>query len=298
MPEQVLTTPEPSPGGDLPPPIIDGDGAAPSPPEDDSTPEQKELAREQGWRDQGEYDGTPDKFVGAKEYLDRAEHILPILRSRERESKAEVQRLRTEMENLKKDSQQQIEFANARAKRELTEKYEGLKKQRAQAVSDGDGVEFDRLDGEMQQILRESQPKKTEVPPDPQHSPELKAAAKDFESRNNWFEKDARKTRLTMVTAQDLIEKRPELKNNPTFFGELEKELRAVYPEIFGNQRRAAVDPMVEGDSRPAGARSVKKGFRDLPKDAQEAAARQVKNGLCKTTQEYVDIYFETYGDA
>jgi len=292
MPEQVLTTPEAPSAGDLIP-IFAVEESAPA---DDSTLEQKQAAREQGWRDSDEYEGVPEKFVGAKEYLDRAEHILPILRSRERESKAEVARLRKEMEDLRKDSQQQIEFANARAKRELTDKYDGLKKQRAQAVTDGDGAEFDRIDGEMQQILRDSQPKKVEVPPD-EHPPELKAASEEFLRRNDWFQKDERKNRMAVIMAQEIIAKRPDLKNNPEFFPELERQLRKEYPEMFGNPRRVAVDPMVEGDSRSTGVRSVKKGFRDLPKDAQEAATRQVKNGFCKTTQEYADIYFETYGE-
>jgi hypothetical protein len=294
MPEQALTTPE-TPPVEAPPPIV-AEGEEGSTPADDSTPEQKEQAREQGWRDLDEYQGQPDKFVSAKEYLDRADHILPILRSRERESKAEISRLRQEMEDLRRDSKQAVEMANARARKEVADRYEALKTQRAQAVTDGDGAEFNRLDGEMRELLREAEPKKADVPPD-NHPPELKAASTAFLDRNKWFNEDPRKNRMAVIMSQEIIAKQPHLKNNPEFFPELERQLRKEYPEMFGNPKRAAVDPMVEGDARPAGTRSVKKGFRDLPKDAQDAARRQVKNGFCKTEQEYADIYFETYGE-
>jgi len=296
MLEQVLTTPETPP--EVPPQgeIPAGD-AGKTTPEDDSTPEQKEAARGQGWRDVDEFDGEPTKFVGAKEYLDRAEKILPILRAREREGKAEVERLRQEIADLKKDSQEQIKFADTRARKELQERYDVLKVKRAQAVSDGDGAEFDRIDSQMNELTREAQPKKVEVPPDA-HPPALKAASEAFLERNKWFQTDERKNRMAVVMSQEILAKRPDLKNNPEFFPELEKQLRKEYPEMFGNTRRAAVDPMVDGDTRPAAQRTNgKKGYRDLPKDAQEAAKRQVKNGLCKSEQDYADNYFSTYGD-
>jgi hypothetical protein len=116
--------------------------------------------------------------------------------------------------------------------------------------------------------------------------------------RNKWFKEDERKNRLAFVVSQDIISKRPDLKNNPAFFPELEKRLRSDYPEIFGNQRRAAADSMVEGESRPSGTRvNGKHSLRDLPKEAQEAARRQVKNGMCKSEQDYVDNYFAAYGE-
>jgi hypothetical protein len=294
MLEQVLTAPET-------PPEVPPEGSLPPnedvSPKDDSTPEQREAARAQGWRDTDEYDGEPTKFVGAKEYLDRAEHILPILRARERESRAEAAKLRQDLEDLRKDTQEQIKFADARARKEIQDRYDALKKQRAQAVTDGDGAEFDRIDGEMTALTREAQPKKVEVPPDA-HPPALKAASEAFLERNKWFQTDERKNRMAVVMSQEILAKRPDLKNNPEFFPELERQLRKEYPDMFGNARRAAADPMVEGDSRPTAARANgKKGFRDLPKDAQEAAKRQVKNGLCKNEQEYADNYFSTYGD-
>ena len=299
MAEQALT-PVPAPAEGADPALLNDDagGGSDDSLHDDSSQEEKDQAREQGWRDADEFEGEPDKFISAKEYLDRAEKILPIVRARERESKKEVQALRKEMEDLKRDAQEQITFAQTRARKELQENYDALKKQRAQAVSDGDGEAFDRIDNEMQTLLRDAQPKKVEVPADVV-PPALKTASEQFLDRNKWFQTDERKNRLAVVMAQEIIAKRPDLKNNPEFFPELEKQLKKEYPEQFGNPRRNGMDSMVEGDSRPSGpTKSGKKGFRDLPKDAQEAAKRQVKNGLCKSEQEYADNYFSTYGDA
>jgi hypothetical protein len=296
MAEQVLTNPDKTADGGVA--LLNGSGDVDDGlSSDDVTPEQIEQAREQGWRPEEEYDGPADKFIGAKEYLDRAEHILPIIRSRDRDSRAQISALKAEVENLKKDSLEAVERATANARREFRTQYDDLKKLQAQAVSDGDGEAFARIGGEMEKLVSDSQPKKVEIARD-EHPPALKEAGAAFQSRNTWFEKDERKTRVAMAYAPDFLKSRPDLKGSPQFFPEFEKALRVEYPEVFGNTRRAAADPMVEGDARPAGARQTsKKSFRDLPKDAQEAAKRQVRNNLCKNEQEYVDNYFAAYGE-
>jgi len=300
MPEQVLTNLEPE-GGAPDPNLLPGgngvdDGAAAAP-----SPEQIAKAREQGWRPREEYDGEPTKFVEAAEYLERAEQILPIVRARDRESRERIAQLEADLANVKKDSAQAVEFARVNAKREFDATLTDLRTRRAEAVTNSDGEAFAKIDKEITDLLADAPaaPKTPNVPADPKYPPALVEASDAFIDRNPWFKTDERKNRLAFVVSQELVRKRPELKNNPAVFEEIEKKLKADYPEIFGNQRRAAAEPMVEGEGRPAGARpNGKHTIRDLSKEAQEAARRQVKNGMCKTEQEYVDNWFAAYGEA
>jgi hypothetical protein len=51
--------------------------------EDDSAPEEIEKAKEMGWKAPSDWKGSPPKgkFLKAKEYLERAETVIPIMRS-------------------------------------------------------------------------------------------------------------------------------------------------------------------------------------------------------------------------
>src|SRR5574337_489576 len=58
--------------------------------ENDSERDYESEAKEMGWRPQAQYKGDPEKWVDAQEFVERGEHILPIL-------KANTNKLRSEL---------------------------------------------------------------------------------------------------------------------------------------------------------------------------------------------------------
>ncbi|HDA7249066.1 TPA: hypothetical protein O5T67_002531, partial [Staphylococcus aureus] len=59
---------------------------------DDSPPEDIEKAKAIGWKDPSEWKGAPPKFgfIKAKQYLERAETVIPIMRSENKKLKDDL----------------------------------------------------------------------------------------------------------------------------------------------------------------------------------------------------------------
>jgi hypothetical protein len=78
---------------------------------DDSPPEDIENAKKIGWKDPSEWKGSPPKngFVKAKQYLERAETVIPIMRSENAKLKAELADAKADLKTFKDGTAKTIE---------------------------------------------------------------------------------------------------------------------------------------------------------------------------------------------
>jgi hypothetical protein len=74
--------------------------------EDDSAPDEVEKAKQIGWKAPSDWKGAPPKgkFLKAKEYLERAETVIPIIKSENTKLKAELAEARADLKSFKEET--------------------------------------------------------------------------------------------------------------------------------------------------------------------------------------------------
>jgi len=268
-------------------------------------------AGEMGWRPQEEFKGDPTKWVDAKEFVERGEHILPIL-------KANTSKLRSEL--LTRDQ----ELAKLRASVEASDKAvkvlrkhyeETQEKELKQAKSDllqqlKDAKLLGDVDSEVEILekLQEFNAKPVETKevegakkPVETGEPELSPEFIEWKSENPWFEnakspEDMKRTRKIVRIAYDLRDD-GDTTQGKAFF---EKAV-GILEEREGKGRRVS---KVEGAGSNSGASRGGRLFDRLPKEAKDICHddnnRFVGPGkMFKTVKEWEDHYatiFESEG--
>lgn len=201
-----------------------GEGTPPQDPPKFTEIEQR--AMEMGWRPQEEWDGDPNEFVDAKEYVGRK----PLFDKIQTQSKA-LKETNKALEALKNHYTRVKESEYKRALKTLQE-------QRASAIADGDGETFTRLDGEIKSIEAEAaEMAAVRNTPLVQEQPVEHPAFVAWKNRNQWYATtEYMKSYADQVgarlAAQGMI---PE-----DVLKEVEKAVRKEFPQKFTNPNKAS----------------------------------------------------------
>ena len=252
----------------------------------------EQRASQLGWKPQEQFQGDPDKWISAEEFLDRADHVMPILRENNRKLQSELaaetsarKKLEGAIADMKDSLEAMKEYQSAETLRQVEKARRELLAQLKQAKVDGDVDLEVRLTSELSQVdadLRVAGESKaaeekaagsgTSKGQENRGSaePELPPSFVAWKARNPWYGKDLRKTALANGIAA-------ELRNNPdnahlvhdAFFELLDTELKAE----FGSRGGSKVEGGAGG--RTAGVGSGKKGYAALPADAKAVCDRQ-----------------------
>lgn len=286
------------------------------------SPEQK--ASQLGWKPQEQFQGDPSKWVSAEEFLDRADHVMPILRENNRRLQGELESERKAREKLElalsdmRDSVEAMkEYQTKETERAVKQAREALLTQLRQAKTDGDVDLEVRLTSELSQVdadLRAAEVAKAEEKETaekakgekaPTAKPELDPAFLRWQGRNEWYGKDPRKTAIANGIAMEL---RRDPSNNTligdAFFSSVDKEIADVFERLYGEKGAGA---KVEGGGGGGGSRSQggKKTFASLPADAKETCERQASRmvgpnrafkDMASWQKHYAEQYY-AYGD-
>lgn len=250
-----------------------------------ATDDELALARANGWSGRANWKGDPAKFKTAKDFAAQSAGINVVLK---RELAARDKRHAEELAQVRKDVAEFQEMTRKAAERELNEKVTAIRAKRVQALNDGDGAAFDAAERELDELRRNAAPAPKKPAAETPPNAEEQRAAIDFKSRNTWFETDKRKTNLALAVAQEIRDDSPHLIGKPEqFLPELETRLKRDYPEVFGQKRMTTARTEGGEPSRQA-ARTTKRTFEQLPKDAQAACDRLIKQGIVKKREDYV----------
>jgi len=123
-------------------------------------------ALKMGWKPKEKFTGPEGKWVDAKTYVERGEQILPIVQS-------QLRKTREELAEVRKAAQEWTELQKAAQEREVSEwkaKFEQAVKDKAEAISKGDGeaaVEAEARQEELKANRPETPKKETRAEPDP-----------------------------------------------------------------------------------------------------------------------------------
>lgn len=257
-PTEGLPGDEPAPGDDDAP-VIDAPAT-----DDDALPNPVEtLASEMGWAPKEQFRGNPEDWKPADEFIRAGKDIQRNLSRDLREIKGTVA-------NMSRTSATLLE-------QQLAERDVYWQQQRREAIEAGDVEATDRADEQRQKIMQQLPPVRTEDP-----------AVEEFTQKHaGWFNKNAEATAWAVNRADHYAKQGLSAARQ---LAAVEQDMKGVFPDLFPAQTkqppRVAAPP-----SRTAAAPTRKKGFHDLPAEAQ-AVARDMHDRLGIPVETYVTNYF------
>lgn len=248
--------------------------------------EVEQKAIKMGWTPKEDFKGDPAKWRSAEEFVDRGENMLPIVKARVTAQAKEIEELRAAMKQFG-------EYHTKTEQRAYEKAMADLRQQRADAIAASDGVAFDKVDVQIQEMQREiaDRAKIAEVKPrKAEDDPEYQA----WSSKNTWIS-DPKMERYAIKIGEYLRDE-GETASGYEFLELVAKEVKAKFPEKFENPRRSGAASVEGGVPAP---RKGGKSYADLPADARAACDRMAKNAYsgnekeaAKFKAEYVKNYF------
>lgn len=232
-------------------------------PTPDTTPENKEYspveqrAMEQGWVPQDEWQGEPDDWRPAKEFIDRGELIRSI-----QELKRENRTIKEGVQEFKKHHEQVKALAYKQALADL-------RAEKKKALEDGDADAVVEIDDKIAET-REAQ-RAAENAPQVQVSNEPNQDFVKWEARNGWYRQDRAMKAVADTIANDLYARGE--RDVVKMLAEVDKEVRKAFPAKFENPNRAKA-PAVEGASKGGGRADTSVFMTDMEKEIMNKIIR------------------------
>jgi len=273
-------------------------------------------AMNMGWTPKEKFKGDPAKWIDAETFVERAEHVLPILRADRDRLKRDLLTRDNEIGNLK----QQLGTTNAivkdltvqydeRLKAELTAQRRSLKANLKEAVEDRDvdaemevREQLDQLteaERDAQERAKQNKDKLTApAPTDDDTNPKLSPEFSAWQRDNPWYggssPEDRKRTKAIVRIAEDLRDEGETSKGREFMDLCLEKLEELEQPTQRGQSK------VEGGNPRNIGGGNGQGSYGSLPAEAKRAceefAQDLVGEGkVYKTMKEFQTYYAKTY---
>lgn len=224
-------------------------------------------AMDQGWRPKEEFEGDPDRFIDAPEFLRRGELFSKI----DHQSK-ELKQLRGAIEQFKNHHANVEKSAYDRAIKDL-------KAQRKAALAEGDVDRFDELDNEIEEV-QDARDKFVEQAQRTQAVPTVDPAFTAWVNKNPWYTNDpimsGAADKLGQALAREGLTPLEVLKR-------VETEIKKTFPQKFSNPNRER--PSAVETPAPRGGQN--KSRYSPTEDEKRVGMNFVRAGLYKSIDEY-----------
>jgi hypothetical protein len=237
----------------------------------------EEEARKEGWVPQEEWGRDPDEWKPAKDFVETGEKINGILKKKLSSLESRIQEAEEANRKFGEYHKQTIQQEKQRSKQTIQE----LQTQLARAVSDADGQEYLRLQGELDNAKRAEASL-------PSEEKEWNDMSNRWISQNPWYQSN-QKLSIFADGISDRV--RAEGYTGQAYFSELTRRVQDNFPEEFENKNKERANA-VETSAKPSGSQNnpKKRTYNDLPPDAKKACSQFVKEGFM-TQDEYLKNY-------
>ncbi len=235
-----------------------------------AAPETEAKARAAGWLPEDEFEGNPEDWLTAEEFLAQADGL-----------QAQLQQAQDEIAALKQQLiSRESEFA-----------------QQAQRLQRASEVAIGRLREET--YAGGAQPQAAKAP-----GVTLHPDTRGWLAQNPWFEHDEAMRNVALGIYRDAEARFPDVPESD-HLRLVDERLALAFPERFAPRTAAPAPaasipaqlpamPAVEGGARRGVATFARGRTGDLPAEARQAAQRFVKLGLFRNLDDYANSYFET----
>ncbi len=265
----------------------------------------EQEARNMGWKAQEEFDGAPEAWVSAEEFVDRGKHILPILSQNNKRLQGELASRDAKIANLEKafrESQESIqalqEHYSESTKRAVQQAKQEVIAQLKAAKESGDVDNEIALTEELQNLNAAQKdaeaPAKGAKKEDAQPTPKLDPETTVWMQENPWFGVDRERTENIMRIGTALRVSGNTM--GPKDFGAEVLRIEQLQKTIASGTPASKVS----GVSNNAAAGGSSKGFASLPAEAKKEchsfASKVVgPNRVYKTLKEWEAQYAKDY---
>lgn len=232
----------------------------------------EDEARELGWRPAEDFPGDKARFVDAKTFVERADTMLPII-------KADRDKLKREMAELKRTMSQYVKHAEGAEQRAYERALKDLEAKHDEAVEAGDQVAARKALNE----IRDLKPA-TVAPPEPEF--DIETARKELNAwveENDWYVLDDAKRRYADMQADMMGPAKDWSGGQKAWLDELGKRVERKFASRPPN-------PVNPGGNRGAPSGGGK-SYNDLPADAKRQCDRFVKQIPGFTREKYIKDY-------
>lgn len=265
-----------------------------------------ERARRMGWRPKEQYSGDPARWVDFREFVDRGDNELPILRERFRKLDTRLgsteSELRETKERLKESTEVLVELrdmSRTAEQRGYMQAVHELRQRELKAVAEADTEAFVQIAAEKEALERTrpapppAAPPRQEAAPPPPPPPQgaMNPEIQQWVEANKWFSTDPVLNAYAMAEDRDVELTHPDWPMRDKL-AEVKRRTVAKFPERFDNPRRQAA-PSVATSSAPITPRPKGKTVKDLPPDAKVALERFKRTIPGFKEEEYLRMYFQ-----
>jgi hypothetical protein len=244
--------------------------------------EAEQTAMAQGWLPKDQWEGEPEDWIPARQFLRNGE-----LFGRINTYKHKVQSLEKSVEALVKHNEQVFDAGYKAA-------LEQLKAERRVALRDGDVEAVEQIEERMDELKTEATEKKEEFKQvvTPQQST-MHPAWEPWVETNNWYSKDAAMRGYADGEAKKIVDDARAKGANIEFdklLVEVSRKVKERFPEKFGSQQRTVVK-----DDGKAGAGGSRKAVKSDDIEANmssmeiELMNTIVRSGVSK--EKYLEDY-------
>jgi len=239
------------------------------------------LAAETGWTPKEKFRGDPEKWKEAKDWYERTEHILPLVKKQRDESKEEAKKLARELAEVKSTIGEFQKFTEAAAERKVAEmkaEIALLKDQRAEAVASGDKEAFRQADAAIDartEALAEAKTAKKEEKRESEADPDFA----DWLDKNRWYVDDPKKKKL--ADEYGIYYSNTEGLRGKALYEAVAEKVKSF--EADGTER-----PGPQRGGKANGGNSKAKSFDNLLPEYKQGFEKMVRNGIKMTKEQYV----------
>jgi hypothetical protein len=246
--------------------IVAPEGNTPAPEDKPQLSAAEQQAMEQGWVPQDEWEGDPEQWRPAKEFLDRGELFKKI-----EDQNRTIKEFKRALDDLKGHHAKTRETEYARA-------IQALKAQKIAALEEGDAAAVVKLDDQID-LVKDEQSKLKQAANEPQQdqpNPEFT----NWVDKNKWYETSQPMRAYADALGRDLAYKGL---TPSEVLREVEKQVREEFPQKFRNANRDKPGA-VEGSTNKGGKSG---GEITLSDDERRVMQRFVRTGVM-TEKEYM----------
>jgi hypothetical protein len=293
---------------------------------DDSAPEEMEKAKAIGWKPPKEWKGNPPKngFVKAKEYLERAETVIPIMRAENKKLKDELAETRADLKSFREETNKTVakmaqmsKVALDRQRAQLEDKYSAAidaatevgDKDQVRKLRQAEREDIKKLDDAIE--IKEENTDKAKEKVNGALPKDVQDDIAEWLAENNWYSADEEMQILANFLDGKLTKDKPGMTTKERL-AEVRKGVAKRFPEKFGKEpeddesedEKPARGSRVEGGSRSPGGGGGSR-FSKLPADAKSQADKFIKEDglflekgedsvkdLAKARERYAADYF------
>jgi hypothetical protein len=247
-----------------------------------STEAQEAQARSGGWKPKEEFTGDQSRWVEADIFLEKGEKVLPIVQKDRDQLRVKVDKQGKQIEKLLESNKQFGEYTKGQAdklRNENTRLLSELEASQAQAITDGDGQAFTRLNKEIEGVKRD-------LTPPPYGQQQLTPDAQRWKDENSWYETN-QKLQIYADGLSEVIVREGFAGQN--YWKELTRRVKDDFPDEFRNPNQDRANS-VEDSGGQANMDTKARSYDNLPDYARESCDDFVKSGLI-TQEDYVKTF-------